>query len=61
VVHPGAAALSAVAGPLRVAVGVVAVPPGVVAVRAVLGPLGIVVAWLPLELAVLPEGVVGPL
>ncbi len=41
------------------------VPPGVLAVSAVVGPLRIVVAivvvWLPLEIAVSPETVVGPL
>ena len=40
-------------------------PPGVVAVSAVVGPrriaVGIVVVWLPLEIAVSPEILVGPL
>ena len=64
-VPPGVVVVGAVAAPLGIQAGIAVALPGVVAVDAVVGPLGIAagiaVVWLPLEISVLPEVVVGPL
>jgi hypothetical protein len=59
----GAAAVAVAVGTLLIVVAIAVAPPGVAAVSAVAAPLGIaagiVVVWLPLEISVLPEVVVG--